>query len=92
MQKQCAWPKMKGKDGERGAGATRKAFVLNTTCGRDRKTSEKTRDLQNVFSLKHWQEDCAKECEHGARWTLSRYIERSRTVRKYTGNIGMHGS
>jgi hypothetical protein len=29
MQKQCAWQKMKGKDGERGAGATRKAFVLN---------------------------------------------------------------
>ena len=54
MQNQCAWPKMKGKDGERGAGATRKAFVLNTTCGRNRITSEKTRNLQNAFSLKHW--------------------------------------
>lgn len=92
MQKQCAWPKMKSQDEKRGAGATTKAFVLNKTCGRDRITSEKTRDLQNDFSLKHWQEDCAKECENGKRWTLSSYIESSRTLRKNTGNIGMHGS
>ena len=69
-----------------------KSFCVKNNLRKGSKNVGETRDLQNVFSLKHRQEDCAKECEHGARWTLSRYIERSRTVRKYTGNIGMHGS
>ena len=48
--------------------------------------------FSKCFQFKALVRRLCKGMQEWKRWTLSRYIERSRTVRENTGNIGMHGS